>query len=97
MDKKFPIQIEEDDAKGVMFVESDGERIAKLDWTKEEDSVIDVHHTFTDPSLRGQGVARYLVDNIVKMARDKDLRIRATCPYVTKVMNDSEEYRKLLV
>lgn len=97
MDQKYTIQTEEDDAKGALFIESNGKRIAELLWNKEDDGIIEAHHTFTDESLRGQGVAGRLVENLVNMAQDRKLRIRATCPYVKSVMMRSDEDQKLLV
>ena len=41
-----------------------------------------VDHTEVDPSLRGQGVARQLLDAAVSWARQTGTKISATCSYV---------------
>ena len=50
------------------------------------------NHTFVDPSLRGQGVARQLVDKLADFARDENLKIHATCPYIVSLFEKSTEY-----
>ncbi len=43
-------------------------------------------------SLRGQGVARQLVDKLADFARDENLKIHATCPYIVSLFEKSTEY-----
>lgn len=97
MNQMFPVEFEENNAKGAYFVESHGKRIAELQWNNDDDDIIDVHHTFTDPSLRGKGVAGHLVKRVAQLAQKRDLKIRATCSYANKVLSSSEEYKSLLV
>lgn len=40
------------------------------------------NHTWVDDALRGQGIARQLLDVLVEFARKKNLKIVATCAYV---------------
>ena len=47
-----------------------------------------VDHTFTDPSLRGQGIARRLVERVADHARENSLKLAATCPYARKVLEE---------
>jgi predicted GNAT family acetyltransferase len=43
--------------------------------------VVNVDHTYVDPSLRGQGIASTLMSNVVEFARQKGYKVVATCPY----------------
>ena len=47
-----------------------------------------VDHTFTDPSMRGQGIARKLVERVADYARENELKLLATCPYAKKVLSE---------
>ncbi len=47
-----------------------------------------VDHTFTDPSLRGQGIARKLVERVAEHARENGFKLLATCPYAKKVLEE---------
>jgi predicted GNAT family acetyltransferase len=43
--------------------------------------VVNVNHTFVDPSLRGQGIASQLMFEVVKYAKKQGYKVTATCPY----------------
>ena len=47
-----------------------------------------VDHTFTDPSMRGQGIARKLVERVADYAREGGMKLLATCPYARKVLEE---------
>ncbi|NHB59463.1 N-acetyltransferase [Acinetobacter sp. 194] len=59
-----------------------GERIAEISYVWSNDQQIIANHTWVDHSLRGQGVARQLLDALVAFAREKHLKIIGTCSYV---------------
>lgn len=59
--------------EGKMIVE------ARIPFIKE--SVIDVVRTFVDPSLRGQGVAGKLMEEVYKHAKENNYTVVNTCPY----------------
>lgn len=96
MEQMFRIQEEESDGKGAFFIDSHGKRIAEILWREEGDGVIDVYRTFTEPSLRGRGIAGHLAERLAGMARDRKLRIHASCSYAYKWLSASDEYRGLL-
>ena len=59
-----------------------GQRIAEISYLWQDEHTIVAHHTWVDDSLRGQGVARQLLDILVEFAREKNLKIIPTCSYV---------------
>ena len=61
-----------------------GEVDAEISYTLEEEGVIGADHTFVDPSLRGQGVARQLVERLAVYAREENLKVRPICSYVVE-------------
>lgn len=73
---------QEQGSRGVFFIEKDGARVAEMTYQRLGDTRIVVDHTFVDPSLRGGGVARQLLDAAVAWARQNQVRISATCSYV---------------
>jgi len=96
MEQMFRIQQEEDTAKGAFFIDSHGKRIAEILWRFEDENNIEVYRTFTDPSLRGKGVAGHLVERVANLARERQLRINASCSYAYKWLSASDEFRGLL-
>lgn len=97
MEQMFRIESEETDTAGAFFVLSMDRRIAELLWRKSGDSVIDIYRTFTDPSLRGKGVARELVERAVELAQERGWSIRPSCSYALKVLSTTPAYKDLLV
>ncbi|MFO1504079.1 MAG: GNAT family N-acetyltransferase [Steroidobacteraceae bacterium] len=72
----------ENDGGGEFVLERDGRRIAEMTYRRLGPSRILVDHTFVDTELRGQGVARQLLDAAVAWARASHTKIGATCSYV---------------
>lgn len=68
--------------RGAFFIEEDGVRIAEMTYRRLGASHILIDHTEVAMHLRGQGVARVLLDAAVAWARQTHTRIGATCSYV---------------
>ncbi|WP_233191642.1 GNAT family N-acetyltransferase [Sporosarcina sp. P18a] len=64
---------------------------AEIEWT-EENGIMTMTHTYTDDSLRGQGVAKKLLDQAADNAREKGLKMKAVCSYVVNAFDRSDEY-----
>ncbi len=77
------LQHQDDGQNGEFFQQNEsGQRIAEINYTWRDAHTIIAHHTWVDDSLRGQGVARILLDSLVAFAREKQLKIVPTCSYV---------------
>lgn len=72
----------------------DNEIKGELNFTKEGD-VMTVTRTFIDPSLRGQGIARKLVDSLVDEACVTGMKIFPRCSYVANLFDKEEAYNKV--
>ena len=64
--------------------------LAEITFHFPEPNRLVVDHTFTDPSLRGQGVARQLVERVAAYAREQGFQAGATCSYAHKVLSAPE-------
>ncbi len=69
----------------------DGE--AKLLYAPVGDDVIDLQHTEVPRSGQGQGVGDALVRAALAYAREQELRVMATCPYVQAWLRRHPEER----
>ena len=67
-------------SNGRFFIEVNGKH-AVLDYTIEGKEM-DVFHTFTDPDLRGQGLAEKLALAAFEHAKKNGLRVKPTCDYI---------------
>lgn len=77
--------------------ENETDRIAWITWVSGGENIIVVNHTFVDPSLRGQNIAGRLLAEVIKMAREENLKIVPTCSYVVAKMTRNDEYKDVLL
>ena len=63
-------------------------------WSGEHKIIAD--HTWVDNSLRGQGIARQLLDTLVDFAREKKLKIVPTCSYVDVMFRREKSYADVI-
>lgn len=76
---------------GSFFIERDGRRIAQLTYRMMgADAMLD--HTWVDPSLRGGGEAKRLVDAAAEWARSEHLKLVPACSYVRALFARSPDY-----
>ena len=79
--------------RGAFLVKGEnGDRLAELTYVTAGETGFTIDHTQVDESLRGQGVGEKLIDEAVKYARDKGLKISATCPYASRKLADDPKY-----
>lgn len=89
------IEHEIDGAKGGFIIEQDDEIIAEMTYSRDDDKMI-IDRTWVDDSLRGQGIARKLLDQAIELARDDKLKVVPRCSYVRAQMQQHEELRDVL-
>jgi hypothetical protein len=58
--------------------------------------VVNVDHTYVDPTLRGQGVASKLMHEVCKHAEKLGYKVVATCPYSVVWLKKHKEYDYLV-
>lgn len=68
-----------------------GERLAEITWS-ERDGIMHMDHTYVSDELRGQGVAKKLLDQAADYARTNNLKMNAICSYVVAVFKKSSAY-----
>ncbi|WP_010290652.1 GNAT family N-acetyltransferase [Kurthia massiliensis] len=79
------------------FEHKEGEVVnAEISWTQLGDVMV-VDHTFVDDSLRGQGIARQLVERAADYAREKNYKIEPVCSYVASAFEKSTDYDDIKV
>lgn len=90
MEFEFQLSLRENEEYAFEYQEA-GKILAEICWTQLGDVMI-IDHTFVDPSLRGHGVAKQLLDRAADYAREKEYKIDAVCSYVVKAFDTSHEY-----
>ncbi|MDF2486772.1 MAG: N-acetyltransferase [Herbinix sp.] len=70
--------------------------IAVVTFPKLKEGVVNIDHTFVDPSLRGQGVAGKLMEAAVAYFRANELKVKPTCSYAVKWFSEHPECDDLI-
>jgi len=84
------------DEKGNRFVIEIEGREALLAYSQEE-NVLDFYRTFVPEELRGQGLAEKVVKAAFEYAREKGLKVRPSCSYVSGAfLKRHKEYQTLI-
>ena len=89
------IQQKETEGKGMFYIEKEGDIIAELTYTLQDNNIMTLDHTETDPEYTGEGYASSLVEYSVNYAKEKNLRIDPLCKYAAKQFERHEEYREV--
>lgn len=92
---KHEIQQKETEGKGMFYIEKDGEMVAQLTYTLDDNNVMTLDHTETEPDETGQGLASSLVKHSVKYAKEHDLKIDPLCEYAAAQFKRHESYREV--
>jgi len=83
----------ENDSRGAFIIRGeDKARVAEMTYSKAGETGIIIDHTEVDESLRGQKVGDQLLAEAVKFAREKGLKVFATCPFALRKLQSNEEY-----
>lgn len=72
---------EEQDHRGSFSLSRDGARLAEMTFTRTNPGLVIIDHTEVSDELRGQGVARKLLDAAVAWARETNTKFVPVCPY----------------
>lgn len=78
------------------YIENESTEIAEITFIPQNNNTIIIDHTFVDPSLRGQGVAKQLLDEVVRYAREKNLKIIPMCSYAVTAMKRDQSMQDVL-
>lgn len=70
------------------------DRIGQIDYEMSGD-VIDLTHTEVDPDHGGKGYAQRLVEHALAHARERELKVKASCPFVASYLDKHEEHADL--
>lgn len=75
---------------------SEDDYIARITYEEKIPGVWVIMHTNVDVSLRGQGIAQKLLDELVVFAKEENKQLYPVCSYAITGLNRNEEYKKLI-
>jgi hypothetical protein len=59
-------------------------------------SDINLYHTYTNPALRGKGLAAQVVRAAFEFAKENNLKVIPTCSYVQSFVAKNDKYKELI-
>ncbi|WP_224995248.1 GNAT family N-acetyltransferase [Cesiribacter sp. SM1] len=81
---------------GSFFYEENGRRLAELNYIRAGDRQIIIDHTTVDDSLKGQGIGKRLLSNLVIFVRENQIRVIPLCPFATATFRKIHEWQDVL-
>ncbi len=85
-------QLQQIAANKLAFVyEQEGEKLAEITW-QQNGQVMVMDHTYVSDKLRGQGIAKKLLDYAATYAREHAYKMQAVCSYVVAAFEKSNAY-----
>lgn len=74
----------------------EGMRVAEVTFPEYREQVVNVNHTFVDTSLRGQGIAGKLMEELVKQLKEENKKVILTCSYADMWFEKHKQYDDLI-
>ncbi len=70
--------------------------LAEMTYVDAGEHLIIIDHTEVAQELKGQGIGRRLLEDLVAWARAEEKKIMPLCPYAKAQMEKTEEYRDVI-
>ena len=90
------IKIEETTTKGAVFIKENTIRLAEMTYSIASPDLIIIDHTEVDESLKGQGVGKQLLLELISKSRADKVKIIPLCPFAKSVFDKNEDLRDVL-
>ena len=74
----------------------DGRMLGEITWVLRDGTMV-MDHTYVSNELRGQGVAKKLLDEAAKYAREHNYKMKAVCSYVVTAFDRYDDYKDVQV
>ena len=74
----------------------DGRMLGEITWVLRDNTMV-MDHTYVSNELRGQGVAKKLLDEAAKYAREHNYKMKAICSYVVTAFDRYDDYNDVQV
>lgn len=74
----------------------DGQVLACVTFPETAPGLVDINHTFVDPSLRGQGVAGRLMEQAAAALRQTGRKASLSCSYAQKWFARNPQWEDVL-
>lgn len=81
---------------GSFTYEADGKKLAEMVYLNSGGSTIIIDHTDVDPSLKGQGIGKQLLGQLVEFVRAHHKLVIPFCPFAHATFQKTPEWQDVL-
>ena len=82
-------------AGGARFeIKEKDEILGEMVYRIEDDKDLIIEHTYLNPVLRGKNHGFELLEEVIKFARSKNLKVKSECSYASKLLEKNKEIFK---
>ncbi|SEL12276.1 hypothetical protein SAMN05661044_02060 [Olivibacter domesticus] len=84
------------DKNGYFYYEKDGNELAQMAyvWAGADKLIID--HTEVDDSLKGQGIGKKLLAQLVDFVRAEKIKVIPLCPFANATLQKTKEWQDVM-
>jgi predicted GNAT family acetyltransferase len=82
--------------KGSFNYEVDGKTLAEMVYNMAGEQKMIIEHTDVDDSLRGQGVGKKLLAELVAYVRATNIKVIPLCPFAKATLDKATEWQDIL-
>ncbi len=90
------IHIRERGNSGFAIARQNGNKAGLMSYSIPDSDFIIIDHTEVENDFRGQGVGDKLLDKIVEMVREKNLKILPLCPFANAKFKKRKDIQDVL-
>ena len=90
------IQLKENQSKGYAIATEDGKTAGKMSYSIPAADFIIIDHTEVDSTFRGRSIGKQMLNEIVVMARQKNLKIMPLCPFANAIFQKLTDIQDVL-
>ncbi len=80
----------------MIFIKEEDKMIAYISFPKTDENTVNINHTFTHQSRRGEGLAKKLMDALYDHLKQNNLKALPTCSYAVVYFERYPEKRDIL-
>ncbi len=83
--------------KGGFYYELEGNRLGEMVYSMAAEKQMIIEHTEVDEWLKGQGVGKKLLAELVAFVRKENIKVIPSCPFANATFKRMEEWQDVLV
>jgi uncharacterized protein len=81
---------------GSFYYSKDDQKLAEMTYLMAGEDIMIIDHTTVDNALKGQGVGRQLLEQLIAFVRGNNIRIIPLCPFAKATFEKTTEWQDVL-